>query len=97
MVHFCQNIGFFSLFLVLNFFVDEGDQSFTHVIRRNEQLFEVDRSVRFFNKVEYCIYFPDDRAMGSHNCIVSVHTCVSFMKVACTDTGNISVAGTDVH
>ena len=32
MVYFCQNIGFFPLFLVLYFLADESNQTFAHIV-----------------------------------------------------------------
>ena len=36
-------------------------------------------------------------AMGGHDGIIGIHTCVSFMKVSCADAGNVSVTGTDMY
>ena len=97
MIYFGKDIGVFSLFLVLYLLIDKGNQPFTHIIGRNEQLFEIDGSVWLLDKVKYCIYFPDNGTVSCHNGIVGIHTCISFVEVACTDTDNISMSCPDVH
>ena len=97
MIYFSKDISLFSLFLIFYLFVDKRNESFTHIIGRNEQFFEINRSIRLFDKIEYGIDFPDNGTVSSHNGIVSIHTCISFVEVACTDTDNISMSCPDVH
>ena len=91
MIYFGKDIGVFSLFLVLYLLIDKGNQPFTHIIGRNEQLFEIDGSVWLLDKVKYCIYFR------CHQNAVGIGPCISFVEVACTDTDNISMSCPDVH
>ena len=97
MIYFSKDISLFSLFLIFYLFVDKRNESFTHIIGRNEQFFEINRSIRLFDKIEYGIDFPDNGMVSSHNGIISIHTCISFMEISCTDAGYISVPSADMQ
>ncbi|EJX04639.1 hypothetical protein EVA_07252 [gut metagenome] len=90
MIDLHTDISRFARHFILYFIIDETYEFLLHFVRRYQQFLEANGLIRFLDKIEYTINILHQIPCCSHQQDISIHPCITFMKIPRTYTSDIS-------